>query len=203
MNITQAFTPSLTLVQALSQALLRLTRWRIYGSFPALPKYIIVGAPHTSNWDFFYMLLIKGRTGVNIHWLGKDSLFRWPFGGLMKWLGGIPVNRGTRKNLVDQIVDNFQSNQELMIAITPEGTRSKSSYWKTGFYYMALGANVPIQLVSISYPAHILEIGPLVTPTGDIERDFEVIKSYYSDKTGKYPEKQGEIRVSTVVIVEP
>jgi len=203
MELTQTTIPSFTPLQALSQAVLRLARWRIIGSFPALPKYIIIGAPHTTNWDFFYMLLIKGRTGVNIHWLGKDSLFRRPFEGLMKWLGGIPVNRQLRKNLVDQIVDQFQSRQELKIAVTPEGTRSRSGHWKTGFYYMALGANVPIQLVSISYPTRILEIGPLLIPTGTIEMDFEVIRQFYKDKIGKYPEKQGEVRLSSEDFEKP
>jgi 1-acyl-sn-glycerol-3-phosphate acyltransferase len=203
MELTQTTIPSFTPLQALSQAVLRLAGWRIIGSFPALPKYIIIGAPHTTNWDFFYMLLIKGRTGVNIHWLGKDSLFRRPFGGLMKWLGGIPVNRQLRKNLVDQIVDQFQSRQELKIAVTPEGTRSRSGHWKTGFYYMALGANVPIQLVSISYPTRILEIGPLLIPTGTIEMDFEVIRQFYKDKIGKYPEKQGEVRLSSEDFEKP
>jgi 1-acyl-sn-glycerol-3-phosphate acyltransferase len=193
MNQVRAITPRLTFLQAISLSFLRLRRWRIVGRFPDESKYIVIGAPHTTNWDFLQMLLLKGATGVNLHWIGKDSLFRWPLGRVMKWLGGIPVDRKARNNFVDQIVDQFRGHEQLSIAIAPEGTRSKSHYWKTGFYYMAAGAQVPIQLVAIDYRSRALEIGPLLAPNLGIEKTFELIRKFYQGKQGKYPRRQGEI----------
>jgi len=193
MNQVQTISPRLTPMQVVSLSILRLRRWRIVGRFPDQSKYIVLGAPHTTNWDFVQMLLLKGATGVNLQWIGKDSLFRWPFGGLMKWLGGIPVNRKVRNNFVDQMVDQFREREQLTIGIAPEGTRKKSHYWKTGFYYMAAGAQVPIQLVAIDYGSRSLEIGPLLAPNLGIEKTFELIRKFYQDKKGKFPKLQGEI----------
>lgn len=195
MNQAHTLTRRRTPTQALCQALLRLQRWQIVGQFPDLPKYVVVGAPHTTNWDFFYSLLLKGATGVDLHWVGKDSLFRWPLGSLMKWLGGIPVNRRSRNNFVDQMVALFQRSDHLALAIAPEGTRRKAHYWKTGFYRMAEGANIPIVLIAINYDSRALEIGPLLFPSGDIEKDFEIIRKFYAGKRGKYPAKQSEVQL--------
>lgn len=196
MNQVQTLNTRPTLTQIFTQAFCRLIRWRTIGAFPTLPKYLVIGAPHTSNWDFFYLLLIKGVTGVNLHWVGKDNLFRWPLGGLMRWLGGIPVDRRTRNNFVDQIIKLYEDNSQLVVGITPEGTRSKSTHWRSGFYYMALGAQVPIQLVGIDYKSRTLEIGPLITPSGDIEKDFVMIEKFYSGRIGKYPHKQGIVTLN-------
>jgi 1-acyl-sn-glycerol-3-phosphate acyltransferase len=194
MNQVQTISSRLTPAQAISQSILRLVRWRIIGRFPDQKKYIVIGAPHTTNWDFVLTLLFKSASGVNLQWIGKDSLFRWPFGGLMKWLGGIPVNRKIRNNFVDQMVEKFQQREQLTLAISPEGTRRKSHYWKTGFYYMAAGAQVPIQLVAINYADRSIEIGPLLAPDQGIEKTFGLIRKFYHDKKGKYPELQGEIQ---------
>lgn len=195
MNQAQAFTRRRTFSQVVSEGLLHLSRWRVLGHFPDLPKYIVVGAPHTTNWDFYYLLLVKGVTGVDLRWIGKDSLFRWPLGSLMKWSGGIPVNRRSRNNFVDQMVDLFSQYDSLALSLTPEGTRSKVNYWKTGFYHMAVGAQVPIVLVAIDYPSRTIEIGPLLIPSGDIECDFGIIRKFYDGKSGKYPAKQGAIQL--------
>jgi 1-acyl-sn-glycerol-3-phosphate acyltransferase len=195
MNQTQLLTRQRTPTQAICQALLRLQRWQIIGLFPVPPKCIVVGAPHTTNWDFYYMLLLKGATGVDLRWIGKEALFRWPFGGFMKWLGGIPVNRRIRNQLVDQMVELFQNYDRLALAITPEGTRSKAHYWKTGFYHIAMGVQAPVVLVAIDYSSRSLEFGPLLVPSGDIEKDFEIIRKFYTGKQGKYPVQQGEIRL--------
>jgi len=180
--------------QGFSQAILRLVGWQIIGRFPDEPKYIVIGAPHTSNLDFFFMLFLKGATSLDLHWIGKSSLFRKPLGTIMRKLGGIPVNRRSQNNFVAQIVQLFQSKDQMIIAISPEGTRSKAKYWRSGFYYMALGAQVPVVLVSIDYPSRSLEIGPMLQPSGDIESDFMVIRKFYSGKLGKYPKEQGEIQ---------
>lgn len=198
MNQIQTMDNRPSFMKGFSLAICRLIRWRIIGSFPPIPKYLVIGAPHTSNWDFFYLLLVKGVTGVNLHWVGKDSLFHWPIGGLMRWLGGIPVNRRKRNNFVDQIVALYAENSQLVVGVTPEGTRSKSSYWRSGFYYMALGARIPIQLIGIDYRTRTLEIGTLLSPSGDIERDFAIIQNFYSDRKGKYPHKQGAVVLNQV-----
>lgn len=182
-----------TTLQSICQQVLRFFNWKIVGRFANVAKSIVVGAPHTSNWDFFLMLLLKGATGEDLHWIGKDSLFRWPLGGLMKRLGGIPVNRRASSNFVDQMVEKFGEYERIKIAISPEGTRGKTKNWKTGFYYMAVGAKVPIQLVSIDYAIRTLEIGPLLWPTGELQQDFEAIRNFYTGKAGKHPKKQGEI----------
>ncbi len=195
MNRIEIIVPPQTPGQYFGSAILRLCRWQIIGRFSDEPKFITIGAPHTTNWDFVMMLLLKIAVGVDMHWIGKDSLFHAPFGRIMKWSGGIPVNRRSRNNFVDQIVDLFNRRERLVIAITPEGTRSKANYWRTGFYYMALGANAPIQLVGIDYPSRTIEIGPLLMPSGDIEKDFGVIRKFYAEKNGKYPQKQGEILI--------
>jgi 1-acyl-sn-glycerol-3-phosphate acyltransferase len=195
MNQVQLLNSQRSPAQVISQALLRRQKWQLIGAFPDLPKFITVGAPHTTNWDFYYMLLIKVITGVDLRWVGKDSLFRWPFGGLMKRLGGIPVNRRSSNNFVDQMVELFKANNSLALAITPEGTRSKTHYWRTGFYRMAVGAQVPIVLVAIDYSTRTIEIRPAFTPSGDIEKDFDLIRDFYAGKSGKYPTQQGKIQL--------
>jgi len=109
---------------------MRLLGWRLINQVPTLDKYLVIAAPHTTNWDFFYMLLMRGASGVNFHWVGKDALFRFPMGGVMRWLGGIPVNRRIRANFVDQIVELFKQHKQLVLAIAPEGTRGRSVTWR-------------------------------------------------------------------------
>lgn len=113
----------------------------------------------------------------------------------MRWLGGIPVNRRSRNNFVEQIVETFRQQEELVIAIAPEGSRGSTVYWKTGFYYIALGAQVPIALGFIDYPNRVVGIGPAFIPSGDIQADFSVIKDFYTGKKGKYPHRQGEVQL--------
>jgi 1-acyl-sn-glycerol-3-phosphate acyltransferase len=167
--------------------------WHAEGELPNFPKMVIIGAPHTSNWDgaiFFTMtLILRARLKV----IGKHTLFKPPFGGLMRWAGGIPINRATSKNAVDQVVDAFNEHEHMALVIAPEGTRKKTKYWKTGFYYIALKANVPIVLVGLDYPRRVCMIGPHFMPSGDIQADFEIIKQFYADKVGRHPHKKGEI----------
>lgn len=187
--------PKPALSQSLAQMILKINSWRLNVNRPEAKSYILVGAPHTSNWDFIFTLLLIYATGIKMHWIAKDSLFRWPFGGLFRRLGGIAVNRRSKTDFVSQIVTVFNKNSELVVAISPEGTRKKIDYWKTGFYYMALGAKVPIALGYIDYQRKEVGIGPNFYPTGDIQADFELIKAFYTDKKGKYPRKQGPIQL--------
>jgi 1-acyl-sn-glycerol-3-phosphate acyltransferase len=191
-------------MKTISRIILRLLKWKIIGELPDLPKYLGIAAPHTTNWDWFFMLLFKFSSGFDFHWVGKDSLFKPPFGFIMKGLGGVPVNRSVRANFVDQIVEQYRLHDRFAIALTPEGTRGKASFWKTGFYFIALGAKIPILMISDDYPSRTIEIGPLLYPTGDIQADFDLIRKFYAGKRGKFPQYQGEIRLrSEMQEIEP
>lgn len=186
---------STPLLQTLSRFALKLLGWRVEANLPATSKYVIVGAFHTTNWDFVFALLITWAMGIRIHWVGKDSLFRGPMGWVMRRLGGIPVDRRSRHNYVQQMVDIFAARDELILTITPEGTRGKTPYWRTGFYYVALGAQVPIALGYVDYKHRIGGIGGSFMPSGDIHADMEIIRAFFADKTPKYPDKAGAIRL--------
>lgn len=181
--------------QSLARAILGVIGWRMVGSFPDLPKYVLVGAPHTTNWDFPFTILWMFAGGVRFNWIGKASLFESPLGGFFRRLGGIPVWQERSGNFVNQIVQAFEKASRLIIAISPEGTRSKTDYWKTGFYYMALGAKVPIVMGYIDYRLKEVGIGPILQPSGDIQKDFASLREFYASKKGLYPHKQGLIEV--------
>jgi len=181
------------IAQRLAQFILRLIGWRTHVLNPRLNRYVLIGAPHTSNWDFGIMLLLMGAEQLPIRFMGKDSLFRGPLGPVMRSLGGIPVNRRERTSLVDQIAAKFEESEELIIGIAPEGTRSKTAHWKTGFYYIALKAQVPIAMAYLDYGNKIIGVGPSFVPSGDIIADFEIIREFYTGIVGKNPKRQGEI----------
>ncbi|OGO33955.1 MAG: hypothetical protein A2W35_03805 [Chloroflexi bacterium RBG_16_57_11] len=183
----------LTFSQLLAQAVLKLVGWEAIGTFPDLSKFVLVGAPHTSNWDFPLTMLLMFAKGLRFNWIGKASLFRWPFGGLFHRLGGIPVKRDSSQNFVQQIVATFEHSTHMIIAIAPEGTRSLVTRWKTGFYYMAVGAKVPLVLGFVDYKRRQVGVGPVVYPSADIEETFAQLRLFYADKKGRYPHKQGEI----------
>jgi len=187
---------SIPFSQKFFSKVLTLLGWTFYTQIPDLPKFLVVGAPHTSNWDFLYFLFFIKAIGLKVGFIGKDTVFWWPMGAILKKLGGIPVNRRIRTNFVDQIIDKYKNSSHLIILITPEGTRHKTDYWKSGFYYIAYGAQIPILLGSIDYPKKKLELGPLLFPSGDINDDFNIIQNYYADKTGKFPEQQGIIQLN-------
>jgi 1-acyl-sn-glycerol-3-phosphate acyltransferase len=130
-----------------------------------------------------------------LRWVGKDTLFRGPFAWLFKKLGGIPVNRRARENFVEQMVAAFRSQETLRLAIVPEGTRQAAPHWKTGFYYIALGAGVPIVLGYDDYRRKVVGLGPTILPTGDIHADMERIRTFYAGTVGKHPERQGPIEI--------
>lgn len=184
-----------TFSEQISLALAGITGWQVEMAQPLPEKCVIIGAYHTSAWDLFYTLILKFSKKLNFHWIAKDTLFRGPMGFIMRSLGGIPVNRRSRNNYVEQMVSAFECNDTLQIAIMPEGTRSHSRYWKTGFYYIAQGARVPIVMGYADYRRKIVGLGPILMPTGDIEADFETIRTFYTNVTAKYPHKQSEIKL--------
>ncbi len=167
--------------------------WRVTGELPNVPKMLLIGAPHTSNWDgaVFYVFSLAAR--AHIHFLGKHTLFKPPFGGIMRWAGGVPINRSTTVNAVDQVVSAFNSQERMALIVAPEGTRSVTESWKTGFYYIALKAQVPVVMVYVDYPRKRCGVGPHFMPTGDIDADFKLVQDFYADKVGRHPEKQGPI----------
>jgi 1-acyl-sn-glycerol-3-phosphate acyltransferase len=163
---------------------LRLSGWRVEGQFPADSRYVLIGAPHTSNWDFPLALGVCFACNVKIYWMGKSSLFRGLAGLVMRWLGGIPVNRDKPGGLVGQMITAFGRQPELVLAIPPEGTRSRVSEWKTGFYYIAQRAGVPVLPVYVDGARKVVGIAPLFYPTGDLEGDLPKIRAIYAGKQG-------------------
>lgn len=183
-------TPILTrILKGLSICILRICGWRREGRLPSIPKYVMIVAPHTSNWDMFVGMMIALSFVLKLNWLAKRSLFRWPFGGFIKWLGGIPIDRSKSSNVVAQSIQTFKEKKEMVLAVAPEGTRRKSNYWKTGFYNIAKGANVPIVMAFIDYARKAGGIGPTLIPIGDIEFDMQKIRFFYGEITGKIPDK--------------
>ena len=181
--------------QRIGLTLAQLTHWKVKIEQPPPEKCVIIGAYHTSGWDLIPALILNAAADLNFHWIGKDTLFRGPLGVFMRGLGGIPVNRHTRNNFVEQMVDNFRNTPNFRIAISPEGTRRIASYWKTGFYYIAQGAGVPIVLGYADYATKTVGLGPSLMPTGNIHFDFEAIRNFYQGITPKFPKKQGEIKL--------
>jgi 1-acyl-sn-glycerol-3-phosphate acyltransferase len=157
------------------------------GEVPDFPKYVLIAAPHTSNMDLAVMLTLAFTFRTKLSWMGKDALFRWPFGGLSRWLGGIPIDRSKSHNVVEQSVALFNEKEAFVLAVPPEGTRKQVRYWKTGFYYIAKGAGVPILLGFIDYGRKVGGFGPVLMPTGDIEEDMKTIQSFYAAITGRHP----------------
>ena len=173
---------------------LRLIRWRMVGELPAR-KCVIIGAPHTSNWDFPLALLAFWTLPIPARWVAKHTIFRWPVAGLLKRLGGIPLDRTATRDFVRQVIEWFEREDELSLVIAPEGTRSHRDYWRSGFYWIAHGAGVPIVLGFVDYANRVGGLGDSFIPSGDIEADMERIRSFYADKTGRHPEKLSQIRL--------
>jgi len=172
-----------------SLAYFKVFGWKYEGTVPEHKKYVVIAAPHTSNWDFPITMFIAFIFRVKVYWMGKETIFKRPFGTIMRWLGGIPIDRSKSNNVVDQIVDLFNRNEKMVIIIPPEGTREKVNYWKTGFYHIANGANVPIVMSFVDYARKAGGIGPTIIPNGDIEMDMYKIHSFFATITAKYPEK--------------
>jgi 1-acyl-sn-glycerol-3-phosphate acyltransferase len=176
-----------TLLRVFSVTYLRLAGWQVKGALPAqAQKSVLIAAPHTSNWDLPYTLMVAFALRLNIYWMGKASIFRFPFGPVMRWLGGIAVDRSKTNNLV---IASAQAIQDavgpLQLIVPPEGTRSKTRYWKTGFYHIAVTAQVPIVMAYMDYQRKISGLGPVFVPTGDLEADMAAIKAFYVPFKGK------------------
>ncbi len=186
------------MLKTVNTIILKLLGWQVSFSLPPRDKYVLVGAPHTSNWDFPLGLLAMSAVGLRFNWVGKHTLFKGPFGPLMRAIGGIPVDRRGSTGFVKNIIEIFNSREQFVLTIAPEGTRSLTKQWKAGFYHIAMAANVPIALGFIDYPRKRIGIDRLFEPSGDIEADFEILREYYQDKIGKRPEKQGPVKIRSI-----
>ena len=181
--------------QRLSRLVLRLIGWDLVEELPPSEKYILVGAHHTSNWDWAVGFLMMAGLGLKPRWVGKASLFRGFAGPIMRWLGGISVVRGAKKNFVGQIVDVYNDSKALVIALAPEGTRKYVDHWKTGFYHIAKGAQVSIAMAFLDYSKKACGIGGHFLPSENLKADMQILKEFYSGVVGKFPEKQGVVRL--------
>ncbi|AWF82629.1 acyltransferase [Microbulbifer sp. A4B17] len=184
-------TPIVTpILRFAARVLLKLHGWRVKADEQSLKlkQYVLIGAPHTTNWDGYYFILAALKLKMTPQWMGKDKLFTFPLGGPMRWFGGIAVDRSKANNLVDATARQFKLRKELVIAIPPEGTRGLAERWKTGFYHIARSAKVPVVLGYISFPKKEVGIGPIAQFGENLEAELLKLKEYYSDKIGKFPE---------------
>lgn len=179
----------------LGKLFLVLAGWKTQVNLPNLPKQIIVFAPHTSNWDFFFLLTGFYSVGIRPNWIGKKELFFWPLGKIFKAVGGIPIDRSGNLSVVSYIANEIKKREKIVIGIAPEGTRKKTDYWKTGFYHIANEANVHISFTYLDHKNKVVGIEPGFNPSGDIEEDFKSIRKFFEKQQGKYPHKTGKIQI--------
>jgi 1-acyl-sn-glycerol-3-phosphate acyltransferase len=179
----------------LARHFLEMTGWKSDGVRPEAKQFVIIAAPHTTNWDFPYLLAFAAIFDVEISWMAKHTVFRWPIGPFARALGGIPVRRNKREDLVTAMARSFDDREELGLVVPAEGTRSHVEYWKSGFYHIARTANVPIVMSYLDYEKKIGGFGPAFYPSGDVEKDMDAIRAFYHGKQGKYPALFGRIRL--------
>ena len=179
----------------LAKKYMQLRGWRFTGEKPPFDKFVAIGAPHTSNWDFVTFLAVVSHFELPGRVIGKSSLVRWPFGRLMRRLGIIPIDRDSGQGLVDQMVTEFGASEQLALVVAPDGTRGAAEYWRSGFYRIALAAQVPIVMAYIDHSARRAGLGPTLHPTGDVATDMEAIRSFYTGIHGRHPENESPIRL--------
>ena len=175
-------------LRAFGTFVLSVMGWRFEGVPPNLPKLIIIVAPHTSNWDFVVAMAAALALDLRVHWLGKHTIFRRPFGAILRKLGGIPVDRSARQGVVSQVVETFRAHDRFVLGLSPEGTRKKVARWRTGFYNIARAVNVPILAVALDFERKAVVIGLLFKATGDLEGDVEKMQAFFAPIKGKWPE---------------
>ncbi|WGW11168.1 1-acyl-sn-glycerol-3-phosphate acyltransferase [Saxibacter everestensis] len=183
-----------TPLRRLIQRLWTATGWSFVGDPPKEDVAILVGAPHTSNWDYLAMLAIAGHAGLPVKFLGKHTLFKGPLGYLSRATGGIPVDRENPSTVVSEIVERIQAGERFLLVIAPEGTRARGAFWKSGFYRIAETAGIPLVLGFIDKPTKTGGLGPTIHPS-DISQDMERIREFYEDKHGIVPRNRTEPRL--------
>ncbi len=181
--------------QWIGETFLKFVGWEAVGDAPSEPAFVAIAAPHTSNWDLPYSLACAWARGVDPKWMGKHTLFEGPLGGLLRAIGGIPVVRHERRNMVDQMADLLREGKPLALMVPAEGTRSKHDYWKSGFYRIAQAADVPVVLAFLDYEGKRGGLGPALRMTGDVKADMDRIRAFYADKAPLFPENYTEPRL--------
>lgn len=169
----------------IGRAIIRVWGWRFQGEIPNVSKAVVIVAPHTSNWDFVLGIAGVFAVGIRFSFLGKHTLFRGVAGSAMRWLGGIPVDRSASSGVVEQTVELFKHRSQLLLGVSPEGTRGRVDRWRSGFYHIACGAGVPIVPVSFDYPTRIIAFGEPVMGTGDMDGDMVLLRSFFSGVSGR------------------
>ena len=169
--------------------------WKVKAELPDTQKYVIVGAPHTSNWDFPFGLAMFFTLKIKLSWMAKETLFRPPFRSVLKALGGVAINRNNKHGVVDQMAEKFEQSEYLIIGLAANGTRKKTQYWKSGFYWIAYKAKVPIVFCYLDYKKKYAHIGLTINPSGNIKHDMEKIREFYQGVEGKIPENADNIRL--------
>jgi len=183
------------LSRGVARLILLVLGWRVEGVAPPINKYVLIAAPHTSNWDLLFMLAAGAQLGIRTAWMGKHTLFRWPLGALLRALGGIPVDRTGPNEAVGQIAAAMLHAQRMVIAIPPEGTRKRSEYWKSGFYHIAQSAQVPIVLTYLDYGRKCAGIGPALDSRLPAKVLMAKAREFYQTITPKYPDRFGPVRL--------
>ena len=181
------------MLQAIAKAILKIGGWEMVGTHPQAPKAVVIAAPHTSNWDGFWGLVCRVALGVDIHFFAKRSLFWFPLSTLLRALGGIPLDRKRAGSAVDQAIEMFKTHESFYFGLAPEGTRSRADHWKSGFYRIAQGADVPVILGFLDYGKRRIGIGPTLRLSGDPQKDLEFFREFYRDVQGRRPEMAGPV----------
>ena len=181
-------------MKKLADGLLSALGWTVHCDDPLTDRYVLIVAPHTSNWDFPLGLLANWSLDLDAHWIGKHTLFRGPLGPVFRSLGGIPVDRDAAANMVEQLAQRFATSDRLVLAMAPEGTRSSAGHWKTGFWRIARAAQVPIAMAYLDYGRREVGVGGTFLPGEDREADFARISAFYAGRQGLRPENQGTIQ---------
>jgi len=174
-------------IRWLGQLLMKITGWKTIGNFPTDQRVVMVAGPHTSNWDFVLAMSLILSLDVNIHWVGKHSIFKKGFRRLLRKMGGIPVNRANPEALKNEIHNITEKFKGFIIALSPEGTRKKVDRLKSGFLRIANETNSKIMMVGVDFSKKTIELGDFYSPSGDVEKDLKFIKEYFANFTGKHP----------------
>ena len=183
------------MLSRLSMWILKTLGWEIHADLPDIKKYVVIAAPHTSNWDFPLGILTAKAINLKVHWMGKHTLFHWPYGWFFRLIGGTPIQRDGGQNYIEQMSDLFEHSEQLILALAPEGTRGETDHWKTGFYYIARAAKVPILMAYMDFGNKQAGTDKLFYPGEDIEADFAQIRQFYAGMHGKNPENASLIQV--------
>lgn len=179
--------------QKIARLILRIGGWTIVGELPTLKKAVFIAAPHTSNWDGFWLIAYKLALDIEVHFLAKHTLFWWPLGRILTKMGAMPVDRAISAATVQQVVDALDAHERFWFALAPEGTRKWQPSWKTGFYRIARAAKVPIVLAFIDYRKRQMGIGITLPRDRTLEEDLVAIREFYAPFSGRIPERQGPI----------